>query len=76
MRLNAIQYSVLLAACLAAAGCAASSDHTTVAQRQNLLLSDPMNYTPPMDNTDITTGDVGNYDAKAMKRDVDDFWNP
>jgi type IV pilus biogenesis protein CpaD/CtpE len=76
MRLNRFPCALLLAACLAAAGCAASSDHTTVSQRQDLLLKDPMNYSPTMDNTDITGGDIGHYDSQAMKRDLDDFWNP
>jgi hypothetical protein len=76
MRLPRPLSFVLLAACLGVAGCAASPDHTTLVQRQDKVLSDPMNYTPSVDNTDISGGDIGHYDDKAMKRDVDDFWNP
>jgi outer membrane lipoprotein-sorting protein len=70
-------FSAFLAALLALGGCAQTpTESETIAQRQDKALQDPMNYSPSMDNTDITGGDVGSYDAKAMQRDLNDFWNP
>jgi hypothetical protein len=65
--------AILGGVCLLA-GCA--SGPPAQKDRPDDALKDPMNYSVNMDNTDITGGDVGTYDSKAMKRDVDDFLNP
>jgi hypothetical protein len=57
-------------------GCDSTSEYTTVNDRQAQALHDPMNYSVNMDDADMTGGGTSNYDANAMKRDVDDFWNP
>ena len=57
-------------------GCATSSDQTTIQQRQDKALADPMHYSVDMTNTDINTGGIGSYDDKAMKRDLDSALNP
>jgi hypothetical protein len=65
-----------------AAGCASSQpapqaqSSSPFTADQQKALADPMHYSPNMDNTDITGGDIGHYDSQAMQRDVDDFWNP
>ena len=61
------------------AGCSASSDQsdqTTIEQRQEKALADPMHYSVDMSNTDIDKGGLGAYDDKAMKRDLDATFGP
>ena len=60
-------------------GCASREPTTrpvTADQRQAAALHDPMNYKPGMDEHDISGGDVGDFDRKAMKRDIDHVLNP
>jgi starvation-inducible outer membrane lipoprotein len=69
--------AAVVAGGLMVSGCASGPSQSEMAeQRQQQALSDPMNYSPSMDNTDITGGGDTNYDAKAMQRDIYDFWNP
>ena len=35
-----------------------------------------MNYSPDMEKPDISGGDLGEYKPKAMKKDLDDVFNP
>jgi hypothetical protein len=60
-------------------GCASREPTTrpmTARERQADALHDPMNYKPGMDEHDISGGDVGNFDRKGMKRDIDHVLNP
>jgi len=61
---------------LSVIGCESEDPQEAVAKRQDQALRDPMNYSVDMDNTDIMGGGIGEYDSKAMKRDLDAFWNP
>jgi len=68
----------LLAGLVIGPGCASREPTTrpqTASERQAEALHDPMNYKPGMDE-DISGGDVGNLDRKAMKRDIDHVLNP
>ena len=80
MTRNIFATSGFAACALLITGCAASpqppSGHSNFTQQQQQALEDPMHYSPNMDDADIMGGDTGHYDDKAMKRDVDDFWNP
>jgi hypothetical protein len=68
---------VVVAGGLALGGCAQGPSQADMsAEHQQQALNDPMNYSPNMDNTDITGGDTGSYDGKALQRDINDFWNP
>jgi hypothetical protein len=59
------------------AGCDSTPSQADLVRRdQDQALNDPMNYSPNMDDTDVSGGDTGNYNDKAMKRDVNDFVNP
>jgi len=69
----------LVIAAIFLSGCSASSDQSdqsTIQQRQDKALADPMHYSVDMTNTDINTGGIGSYDDKAMKRDLDSALNP
>jgi hypothetical protein len=57
-------------------GCESEDPQTAFEKRQDQALRDPMNYSVDMDNTDIMGGGIGEYDAKAMQRDLDAFGNP
>jgi hypothetical protein len=63
-------------AILALAGCQQPSSMAQTTQDQNQALKDPMNYSPNMDNTDISGGGLGSYDNQAMQRDINDLFNP
>jgi|GEM_PF-3210597 len=74
---SSVLITLLVGALVALAGCTATTSENPVAQHQDQALKDPMNYTPDSPNTDIMGGGLGNYDNKAMKRDLDDFFfNP
>jgi hypothetical protein len=60
-----------------AAGCdSAGTADEQARHRQDQALNDPMNYSPDMDDVDVTGGSIGNYDDKGMKRDLNDLLNP
>src|SRR5687768_3278712 len=51
---------------------------STVQERQEAALKDPFGYSPNMDRepSDVSGGDLGTLDRKAMKRDIDHVLNP
>jgi hypothetical protein len=53
----------------------ATTRPATAYDRQQAALKDPMEYSPNM-NQDISGGDIGHYDRKAMRKDIDDVLNP
>ena len=60
---------------LAAWGCTSNSsgsadDPTTRA------MSDPMNYSPPDQDQNISGGGISNFDSDAFKKDMDHVLNP
>jgi hypothetical protein len=65
-----------------AAGCASDKHPTTrpgtAYERQEAALNDPFGYSPDMEreSSDVSGGDLGNLDRKAMKKDVDHVLNP
>ncbi|MGD1275895.1 MAG: hypothetical protein ABR964_01570 [Tepidisphaeraceae bacterium] len=63
--------ALCVGACATPAGSPGSdSDPTTRA------LSDPMNYSPGWDDTDVTGGGTTDFNSKAFKKDVDHVVNP
>ena len=63
-----------------AVGCASDKHATTrpsktAYDRQEAALKDPFDYSPNMDE-DISGGNVGNLDRKALRKDIDDVLNP
>ena len=63
-------------------GCADSPNDTpttrpmSVKDRQNQALQDPFSYGGIGEKHDISGGGINNLDKKALKRDVDTFFNP
>jgi hypothetical protein len=75
--MKAAIFAAVLAGGLILGGCQATPSQADLsAEHSNQALNDPMNYSPSMDNTDISGGDTGSFDGKAMQRDINDFWNP
>ncbi len=70
----------VLAGMLLAAGCASHHGATTqpadAMQRQDAAMQDPFEYSPGMSEQDISGGDLGHLDKKALERDVDHVLNP
>ena len=58
-------------------GCADSptTQPDDVKARQDQALKDPMNYNTGDPET-VSGNNPNGVDKKAMKKDVDDFWNP
>ncbi len=63
---------------LLAAACSSSQQSAdgAYADPTTRALSDPMNYSPNMDNPDISGGGVGDYHSQSMQKDVDHVLNP
>lgn len=45
-------------------------------EKQQQLLNDPFGYKSDTGKTDITGGDLTNFDRDAFKKDVDNVFNP
>jgi hypothetical protein len=77
MRIHAVY---VLAGALMAAGCASHGNPTSrpadALDRQDAALQDPFGYSPGMNEQDISGGDLGHLDKKALERDVDHVLNP
>jgi hypothetical protein len=52
-----------------------STQPTSLSQRQDAALKDPMGYKPYV-GEDVSGGDLGNFDKAGFKRDLDDVLNP
>ena len=48
----------------------------TMEQRQQQLIADPFGYKTDTPNTDISGGDLTQFDKDAFKKDVDHVFNP
>ena len=48
----------------------------TTHERQQDALRDPFGYSPQVENTDISGGDLGHFDKDAFGKDVDSVFNP
>ena len=70
---NIIALSVMGFAMLMAIGCTSNESTTLPADR---AMADPMNYKPGFQESDISGGDLTNFDKKAFRRDVDNVLNP
>jgi len=60
-------------------GCSDKNPDTkpkTTHERQQDALRDPFGYSPQVENTDISGGDLGNFDKDAFGKDVDSVFNP
>jgi hypothetical protein len=44
--------------------------------RQDAAMKDPFHYSPNMERTDISGGNLGNFNGKAIGKDLDDVINP
>jgi hypothetical protein len=74
--LAAIAFALLLST-----GCASNHGQpttrpTSARDRQDQALHDPFGYKPDMSDQDISAGDIGSTDAKALRKDVDHVLNP
>ena len=62
------------------AGCSSDKQPTTrpgsIYDRQEAALEDPFGYSPEVDRSDISGGDIGKFDKKAMRKDIDHVLNP
>lgn len=56
-------------------GCTTGSATTRPSRPDEAALRDPADYKPNID-TDISGGDLGNLDRRAMRKDVDSVLNP
>ena len=77
-----------IAVCIvvAALACGCASDNgkqpatrpTSMRERQDAALRDPFSYKPGLgtEDQDISGGDIGHYDKRGMKRDIDHVLNP
>ncbi len=61
------------------AGCASDKKPTTrptsMSERQDAALRDPFGYKPDM-SRDVSGGDIGHLDRDALKKDVNNVFNP
>ena len=61
-------------------GCSSNNSATTqpssVTDRQNSALNDPFGYSPDMKDADISGGKINEYDRNAMRKDLDHVLNP
>ena len=60
-------------------GCASrrpTTQPSSARDRQDAAMHDPFAYKPDMSDTDISGGDIGTLDRKAMKKDVNNVLNP
>lgn len=48
----------------------------TMRDRQDQAMRDPFHYSPDMDRTDVSGGGLGNFNGKALGKDLDDLINP
>ena len=49
---------------------------TSMRDRQDEAMKDPFHYSPNMERTDITGGNIGSFNGKAFGKDLDDVINP
>jgi hypothetical protein len=69
----------LLCTTLVLMGCSDKNRETkekTTYERQQEALRDPFGYSPQVEKTDISGGDLGNFDKDAFGKDVDSVFNP
>src|SRR5687768_15154326 len=77
-----IRYSgfVILVSAGLTVGCSSNKPPATqpsgVRERQEEALKDPFGYSPEVGRSDISGGDVGHLDKKAMRKDIDHVLNP
>lgn len=71
----------LAGACALLAGCVNESQPPTtrpssIRERQDQAMRDPMNYRPDMGHEDISGGGVGDLDRDALRRDMKTLFDP
>jgi hypothetical protein len=62
-------------------GCASdnkkpTTQPTSMSQRQDDALRDPFGYKPDMRREDVSGGDIGHLDRDALKKDLNNVFNP
>jgi len=57
-------------------GCDTSDPMEQMYNGPSKALSDPMNYTPDMQNADVMGGGVADYNDKAMQQDINEVVDP
>jgi hypothetical protein len=67
---------LFIAAGMMVSACSTNSSETSMDDRQAKALKDPFHYSPGDDIPDISGGGIGNFDSKAMGRDLDHVLNP
>ncbi|HSV13673.1 MAG TPA: hypothetical protein VLI90_05400 [Tepidisphaeraceae bacterium] len=53
-----------------------STQPTSMEDRQNAAMNDPMNYKPQFGNGDISGGDINHFDRDGFNKDLHDVLNP
>ena len=65
----------LLAFGLFSTGCATVPGEKNMDERQDQAMKDPFHYSPGDDIPDITGGGIGEFDPKAMQKDLNNVFN-
>ena len=74
---QAILAALLPGACCIMAACTTNTSTETATSRPgDGLENDPLGYNPHIEELNISGGGLGNYDKNAMKKDLDDVFNP
>jgi len=66
---------VLAATLFVLASCAQHQEAPTT-QPGEQALNDPFNYSPRMQNSDVSGGKINEFDKDSFKRDLDHVFNP
>ncbi len=68
------------AVCIAFPGCTQPASPTTrpatLRERQDKALKDPMVYSPDMESTDVSGGDLSEFDRDGFRKDLKNVFNP
>ncbi len=56
-------------------GCTTSSSDLTESQKQDQIMTHPMDYKPEVGGN-ISGGDTNNFDQNSFNHDVHSFWDP
>jgi len=54
---------------------APACSHSSVRDRQDTALKDPMNYTPTVDRN-VSSGGITDFKSDALKKDLNSVFNP
>ncbi|HWE01901.1 MAG TPA: hypothetical protein VG326_05775 [Tepidisphaeraceae bacterium] len=67
---------VFIGAAILLSACTPAPSESSMDDRQAKALKDPFHYSPGDDIPDISGGGIGDFDSKAMGRDLNHVLNP